>query len=272
MTEQRAFRTVRGLGMRRGFYPAVGLLSAMGGLILYLPGVAGATTGAQSAGLLATTLVNKTGTTITVTAGVGRGNTITVWQSGNTIRIRDTGDTVAPSGGCTAVSSIEVACTAAGTTEFVVHAGDQDDNVTSSLTVLGVTLLGGAGNDNLVGGSANDTLEGEEGSDFLSGGAGNNTLIGGSGADRIFGGLGNDSIEGRDGSDVINGNAGNDVIDGGPGNEQIVAGPGNDYADGGRGRDSINAVDDISGNDYVEGGSEVDDCRADLGDYINGCP
>lgn len=258
--------------MRRSLYRTVGLAVTVCGSILYLPGMATAASETQPSSLFATTLVNKTGTTITVTAGVGRGNTIAVWQIGNSIRIRDTGDAVTPSGGCTSISTTEVACTAATTTEVVVNAGDQDDNISSSLANLGATLIGGSGNDSLYGGSANDTLEGDEGADFLSGGTGNDTLIGGTSADRILGGAGNDSIEGRDGSDVINGNAGNDVIDGGNGNEQIIAGPGNDYADGGRGRDMIDAIDNVSGNDYVEGGADVDNCRADLGDYTNACP
>lgn len=257
--------------MRRGHFRTVALLATCGS-ILCLTGGAGAAFAAPSPGILATTLVNKTGTTITVVAGVGRGNTITVWQTGTSIRIRDTGDTVAPSGDCTAISATEVACPAADTTELVVNAGDQADNVTSSLANLGVTLIGGPGDDSLSGGSGNDTLQGDEGSDFLSGGAGNDTLTGGAEADRIFGGGGNDSIEGRGGADIINGNAGNDVIDGGSGNEQIVAGAGNDYADGGSGRDSIDAVDNVSGNDYVEGGPHMDDCRADLGDNVSGCP
>ncbi|MFF8353548.1 calcium-binding protein [Streptomyces chartreusis] len=257
--------------MKRTHHRTVALLATVCGFTLCLTGVTRAA-GAPAPHFLATTLVNKTGTTITVTAGVGRGNTISVWQSGNSIRIRDTGDTVAPSGDCIAISATEVACRAADTTELVVNAGDQDDNVTSSLAALGVTLIGGAGNDNLYGGSANDTLEGDEGSDFLSGSAGNDTLTGGAEADRIFGGSGNDSIEGRGGSDIVDGNTGNDVIYGGSGNEQIVAGAGNDYAEGGNGRDTIDAVDNISGNDYVEGGADADDCRADLGDNVSGCP
>ncbi|MFI5685404.1 calcium-binding protein [Streptomyces sp. NPDC051636] len=263
---------LRGQVMRRSVHRTVALLATVCGFVLYFTDASAAAPAARPAGILATTLVNKTGTTITVTAGVGRGNSITVGQTGNSITVRDTGDTVAASGGCTAISTTEVACTAADTTELVVNAGDQNDNVTSSLGNLGVTLIGGAGDDNLYGGSANDTLEGDEGSDFLSGGAGNDTLTGGADADRIFGGAGNDSIEGRSGSDVINGSSGNDVIDGGTGNEQIVAGAGNDYADGGSGRDTIDAVDNVSGNDYVEGGADVDDCRADLGDAVSGCP
>ncbi|WP_191971815.1 calcium-binding protein [Streptomyces luteolifulvus] len=248
------------------------LLATVCGFHLCLTGVAGAASVPPASDIFATTLVNKTGSTITVTAGVGRGNTITVWQAGNSIRIRDTGDTVAPSGDCAAISTTEVACTAVNTSELVVNAGDQDDGVTSSLATVGVTLIGGAGNDNLYGGSANDTLEGEEGSDFLSGGAGNDTLTGGAEADRIFGGAGNDSIEGRGGPDIVDGSSGNDVIYGGSGNEQIVAGSGNDYAEGGSGRDTIDAVDNVSGNDYVAGGADVDDCRADLGDNVSGCP
>lgn len=257
--------------MKRTRHHTVALLATVCGFTLCLAGMARAA-GAPTPQILATTLVNKTGTTITVTAGVGRGNTISVWQSGSSIRIRDTGDTVAPSGDCYAISTTEVACGAADTTELVVNAGDQDDNVTSSLAALGVTLIGGAGNDNLYGGSANDTLEGDEGSDFLSGGAGNDTLTGGAEADRIFGGSGNDSVEGRGGSDIVDGGAGNDVIYGGGGNERIVAGAGNDYAEGGSGRDTIDAVDNVGGNDYVEGGADVDDCRADLGDNVSGCP
>lgn len=237
-----------------------------------LTGMAAASAAPPPAENLASTLVNKTGTTITVVAGVGRGNTITVWQSGGSIRIRDTGDVVAPSGTCIAISATEAACPAVGTTELVVNAGDQNDNVASSLPSLGTTLIGGPGDDNLYGGSANDTLQGDEGSDFLSGDAGNDTLIGGAEADRIFGGAGNDSVEGRGGADLINGNAGNDVIEGGNGSEQIVAGPGNDYADGGNGRAAIDAVDNVGGNDYVEGGPQADNCRADLGDSISGCP
>lgn len=116
------------------------------------------------------TLVSRTGTSVTVTAAVGLSNTISVWQAGDTIRIRDTGDTVTALGGCRAVSANEAACPGAGSlTELVVHAGDQADDVTSFLESPGVTLVGGAGDDSLYGGGANDTLEGDEGADFLSG-------------------------------------------------------------------------------------------------------
>lgn len=250
------------------------LATALCGCALHLSGVAGAATGAAPPPrALATTLVNKTGTTVTVTAGVGYGNTISVWQVGDTIRIRDTGDRIAASGGCTAVGVNEALCPgAATTTELVVSAGDQNDSVTSSLNGLGVTLFGGGGDDTLVGGGANDTLEGEEGADSLSGRSGNDTLIGGSGADRITGGLGNDSVEGREGADIIGSGAGNDVVEGGNGADHIVGAEGSDYVDGGNGRDTIDVVDEISGNDYADGGAGTDRCTYDLGDTVARCP
>ncbi|MGW1615956.1 calcium-binding protein [Streptomyces sp. NPDC002285] len=253
---------------------ATALVTTVCGFAFHLSGVAGAATGeAPRAEALATTLVNKTGTTVTVTAGVGYGNTISVWQVGDNIRIRDTGDYIAASGSCTSVSANEAVCPgAAVTTELVVAAGDQNDSVTSSLSGLGVTLLGGGGDDSLVGGGANDTLEGEEGADSLSGGGGNDTLIGGSGADRITGGSGNDSVEGRDGADIVGSGPGNDVVEGGNGADHIVTAAGADYVDGGNGRDTIDVVDEIAGNDYADGGAGADRCSYDLGDSVTGCP
>ena len=260
--------------MDKALHRTVALLTTVFGFTLCLTGPASATPATQPTGSAAAgTLVSKNGTSVTVTAAVGLGNTISVWQVGDTIRVRDTGDTIVAFGGCTALSATEAVCPGAGSlTELVVNAGDQADNVTSSLASPGVTLVGGAGDDSLQGGSANDTLEGDEGSDFLSGGGGNDTLNGASGPDRIFGGAGNDSIEGRASSDVINAGPGNDVVSGGNGGDQVVAGTGNDFVEGGAGQDTINAVDDVSGNDYVQGGTEVDTCSADLGDSVTECP
>ncbi|MFD6184377.1 calcium-binding protein [Streptomyces goshikiensis] len=261
--------------MYKATHRTIAVMAALLGLTLGAAGPAGAAApstqppGHSSAG----TLVSRTGTSITVTAGVGLSNTISVWRAGDTIRVRDTGDVVVVVAGCTAVGGNEAVCPGAGElTELVVNAGDQSDEVTSSLAGTGVTLIGGSGDDNLYGGSANDTLEGGEGADFLSGGGGNDTLIGSSGRDRIFGGAGNDSIEGRNGSDVIDAGAGNDVVDGGNGNDQVIAGTGNDFVDGGTGRDSLDAVDEVGGNDYVQGGEQADTCRADLGDSVTECP
>lgn len=258
--------------MARRFQRAAVVTVAVCGFVLYLTGVASAAAAQPAVGAQNTTLVNKTGTTVTVVAGVGRANTITVRQVGNSIRVRDTGDFVAASGACTQVSATEASCPAANTTtELVVNAGDQNDSVTSELDVLGVTLIGGPGNDTLTGGAANDTIEGDAGDDAISGGAGNDTLTGDVGNDRILGGAGNDSISGGDGADLINGGPGNDVIDGGNGNDHILAGSGSDFVEGGPGNDVINAVDGVPGNDFVFGGPGNDTCTADFGDSVNGC-
>lgn len=240
------------------------------GAALYLTGAAGAAPPAP--GVQASTLVVKSGTTITVTAGVGRSNTITVRQVGNTIRVTDSGDVLAAFGGCSLVSATEASCPAAGLTELVVYAGDQNDQVRAAPSSVGVTLIGGPGDDELFAGSTNDTLEGDDGNDFLSGGDGNDTLTGGRGADRISGGGGNDSIEGGSENDLLAGAAGNDVINGGPGNDQLHAGAGNDYAAGEGGNDAIHAEDGVFGNDFADGGAGTDTCTADLGDSVSNCP
>ena len=59
-----------------------------------------------------------------------------------------------------------------------------------------VTVIGGAGNDQIGGGTGNDSLVGNAGSDTLDGGAGNDTILGGTGSDFIRTGTGNDSVDG----------------------------------------------------------------------------
>ncbi|MEV6580432.1 hypothetical protein AB0M92_19960 [Streptomyces sp. NPDC051582] len=260
--------------MDKATHRTIAVMAAMIGITLGLTGPAGAAPHTRPAGnASAGTLVSRTGTSVTVTAAVGVSNTISLWRTGDVIRVRDTGDFVVGTGGCTAVGAHEAVCPGAGgLTELVVDAGDQSDDITSSLATTGATLTGGSGDDSLYGGDANDTLEGGEGADFLSGGAGNDTLIGSSGRDRILGGDGNDSIEGRNGSDFIDAGAGNDVVDGGNGNDQVTAGPGNDFVDGGTGRDSLDAIDGIGGNDRIQGGAQTDTCRADRGDSVTACP
>ncbi len=233
---------------------------------LFLTGIA------QADAPSGTTLVNKTGGTVTVVAGVGRDNSITIQQTDNEIRVRDTGDTVATSAPCRVVDANEAACPAAGTTEVVAYAGDEDDTVSSSLATVGTTLIGASGNDTLAGGPANDTLKGEEGNDTIHGGGGNDTLGGGSGNDSVSGDEGNDSIDGDDGVDMLNGGAGNDVVNGGNGVDRIFGGAGNDVVDGGAGNDIINVVDGVRNNDAADGGAGTDNCFADQGDTLLHCP
>jgi len=108
-----------------------------------------------------------------------------------------------------------------------VELGDGDDEQYVSLGVrVPITVLGGAGNDNigtqetagtLDGGPGNDRVIGDDGDDTLIGGDGNDTIEGKVGSDRVDGGAGDDHISG-DGSegqwsDVIDGGSGTDTID-----------------------------------------------------------
>jgi Ca2+-binding RTX toxin-like protein len=55
-------------------------------------------------------------------------------------------------------------------------------------------LHGGAGDDSVSGGLLDDSLRGQHGDDTLDGGAGDDTLAGGPGADLLIGGDGNDTF------------------------------------------------------------------------------
>jgi len=87
---------------------------------------------------------------------------------------------------------------------LTVDAGAGDDFVNAAaLSVLGVTLRGGTGNDVLVGG---------QGADDIDGGAGSDLLVGGAGADRLRGGTGNDVLLGGPGEDHLVDAAGDNVL------------------------------------------------------------
>ena len=60
--------------------------------------------------------------------------------------------------------------------------------------VVGGTITGTAGADNLVGTAGVDVISGLAGNDTLNGGGGNDTLDGGAGLDRLTGGAGNDGF------------------------------------------------------------------------------
>jgi Ca2+-binding RTX toxin-like protein len=238
----------------RAAYRTAAVLITVCGCVAYFTtgGSPQGTASVEPSGLTSnTTLVIMTNGTITVVAGVGRANNITINLAGGDITVQDTGDTVAPSGACTPVAADTAACPAAKATELVVNAGDQADKVTSNLGDLGVTLIGGDGTDSLTGGAANDTLEGNADDDILNGNDGNDTLTGGAGNDNIFAGAGNDTVDGGLGNDTIDGGVDNDTLNGDPGN------------------DIINAIDGM--NDFVDGGDDTDTCNTDPGDTKSNC-
>lgn len=134
-----------------------------------------------------------------------------------------------------------------------IHGGD------NSSTILGLfgrdRLYGGSGRDRISGGDDRDYIEGGDGNDLLTGGLGDDTIYGLAGNDRIDGGEGNDYLEGATGNDIIDAGAGNDIVSGGRGNDILRAGAGNDVVYAGLGTDK---VDGSRGRDrsYVQADDE----------------
>jgi hypothetical protein len=65
--------------------------------------------------------------------------------------------------------------------------GDDEIHVSSNVDV-GLTILGGSGDDVIYGGSGDDHIDGGRGQDVIQGGDGADVLIGGAGADAIYAG------------------------------------------------------------------------------------
>jgi Ca2+-binding RTX toxin-like protein len=96
-----------------------------------------------------------------------------------------------------------------GTSEKLVlnaNGGDDSFSATGNLaTLIGITVDGGTGNDNLLGGNGVDTLLGGDGNDFVDGNQGNDTAFLGAGDDTFQWdpGDGSDIVEGQDGADKM---------------------------------------------------------------------
>ena len=111
----------------------------------------------------------------------------------------------------------------------------------SGITV-GVSVLGGAGDDLIHGGSANDTIDGGGGSNTIDAGDGNDTIHVGS--------FGNNTIDGGAGDDTIDADGGQNTIDGGDGNDTIRTDWDVDTLYGGAGDYVLNgscAIDGLAG-------------------------
>jgi hypothetical protein len=139
-------------------------------------------------------------------------------------------------------------------TAVVVRAGSGDDHITVAGSV-GVTVLGGDGDDVLWGGDGHDRLYGGPGDDYLDGGDGDDLLSGGAGNDVVYGLGGDDLIDGGEGRDYLDGGDGADLVDGGPGGDVVSGGPGDDVLRGGSGDDRLYAG---AGTDLVDGGPGTD--------------
>ncbi|MBC7987062.1 MAG: calcium-binding protein [Sphingomonadaceae bacterium] len=153
-------------------------------------------------------------------------------------------------------------------------------------SLIGVTLLGQAGNDTIVGGSNNQTIRGGGGNDSIAGGngfvptstvadnidggSGADTIVAAGGADTIVGGSGDDSVDGGDGDDFIDGGTNFDILLGGLGNDTIFADAAltsivGDSIIGAGGDDSLTGA---TANDTLQGGSGFDVMSGREGDDL----
>ena len=115
---------------------------------------------------------------------------------------------------------------------------------TSTVELLGDSLINNLGDDVVYGTIWDDSLQGTHYQD------------------KIYGSLGDDTIKGYDGDDIIEGGAGNDWLYGGNGRDSIHGGSGDDYIDGGFGLDYIDGGD---GYDTVSYASRLNNFSIDLG-------
>jgi len=90
--------------------------------------------------------------------------------------------------------------------------GDSNDSNTINGSGGIDTINGGSAADSLIGGDGNDVIASGGGADTISGDAGNDSITGGSGNEVITGGAGNDTIVSSTGNDNIDGGADNDYI------------------------------------------------------------
>jgi Ca2+-binding RTX toxin-like protein len=229
---------------------------------------------AGSGRLAGTTVVEKVGDTLAVTADDGVANDITIRRQGGVVIVSDAGDTVSAVAPCETRSDTSAACPLP-VAAVLVNGKDADDDITVSPNVdAQATLYGGDGRDQLNGGPRADRLLGDDPGTAgkASAGPGNDTINGGPGNDTISGLGGNDTINGNAGNDTLNGDEGNDTLNGGTGNDTLNGGSGNDTHIGDQGNDTLNAVDNVIGNDSLDGGLGVDSCNRDTGDPTVNCP
>ena len=198
---------------------------------------AGCLAAAQAAA--ASTLVVQGGNTLQFTAAAAETNDVTVSRSATLFTVTDPGSTITATGPCASVNPNTATCPVAGVAAVALSLADRNDQaaIDASVSLVGVTIQGGDGNDTLTGGeNTDDVLSGD------SAAAGDDTLNSLGGDDRLTGGDGNDLLNGGEGSDSLSGDAGLDTIQGGAGDDTIFSGVLNDEPDamgGGAGTDLV---------------------------------
>ncbi|MGE5829083.1 MAG: M91 family zinc metallopeptidase [Micromonosporaceae bacterium] len=170
--------------------------------------------------------------------------------------------------------------------EVVIRAGGGNDTITVAAgTRVGVTVLGGPGEDRIRGGDGadrllglwgGDVIEAGAGADWVSGGPdrdylngqdGDDGLDGGAGADTLYGLAGADRLWGGEERDYADGGLGDDLLAGGLGHDALVGGRGDDRLYGGEGDDRLYGADGV---DRITGGLGDDRAFVQPGDATDG--
>jgi Ca2+-binding RTX toxin-like protein len=166
------------------------------------------------------------GPTLFYLAGPGETNDVEISDGPGGTTIVDSGATIDPGAGCTAVSANEVTCA-----EGSPWARLGDGNDTGAVLAGHAGILGGPGDDELsLCAACSGSLYGNDGNDHL---------VSSDAFSILDGGAGDDVLEGGDGNQWIAGQTGNDLITGGAGADSIAPGPGTDGVDGGANRDTL---------------------------------
>jgi len=271
--------------IRRRFARTLGAAGIGVGLLLAVPGLAGAST------------VSSTATTVTVVdqANVPRGTLVDLGPGGNTLEVTEGGQPVTAVAPCVQMGAGTVRCPIAGISGIVVNANGGNDTVQVTLSVpagIKSTLRGGPGDDVLEGGNTRDLIVGGPGGDQMLGNGNRDTvsyagiakkisatigggfisgstldgppgsrdqivpdieiLIGGKKPNKLIGSNQANVLIGGPRSDRLRGEGGNDRVFGQRGNDYLLGNDGNDLLKGGKGHDKFsggNGIDRLLARD-----------------------
>ena len=166
------------------------------------------------------------GETLFYMAGPGETNDVEITEGSGGTTIADSGATIDPGAGCTALSANEVTCAEGSPRVWL-----RDGNDTGAVVAGHAVVLGGPGDDELsLCAACSGSLYGSDGNDHL---------VSGDIRSILDGGAGDDVLEGGNGPQWLGGGTGNDLITAGPGIDSIAPGPGTDGVDGGTNRDTL---------------------------------
>jgi Ca2+-binding RTX toxin-like protein len=221
--------------------------------------------------------------TLTYSAAAGEANVLSVKFASGAFVLSDSGALITPGTGCAARAPAHlVTCRDVDRIEAALGDGADELNVDASVP-LGVTAVGGAGDDVLRGGPQADTLSGGPGADRLDGAAGPDVLRGGDDLDTADYSTRTQAVavaldavagDGEAGegdlvdstTENVTGGAGPDVLAGDTHAHRLLGGGGDDTLQGMRGADVLDGGGGVNSASYRE---RTDRVVASLDDVVN---